>query len=100
MKVGHTRCYVDGEFDFLKQKYWKTNVDTVAQLSEGVNDLVGFNKPDVHIRDWKGGDTFSAQLFNPVRTSQDSRFLYSSSNVKINNSEWQHSPYDKLISWC
>ena len=32
MRVSHTRCFVDGGFGLVKQKYLKTDFDTVSQL--------------------------------------------------------------------
>ena len=81
MRVGHTRCFVDGGFGFLKQKYRKSDVDTVAQLAEVVNNSVGFNQAKVYNWDWRAWDTFLAQFFNPVRNiTKFQNFIFSSTS--------------------
>ena len=47
MRVGHTRCFVDGGFGLVKQKYRKSDVDTVSQLAEAVNSSAAFNTPQL-----------------------------------------------------
>ena len=44
MRVGHTRCFVDGGFGFLKQRYRKSDVDTVQQLADATEESAAFNK--------------------------------------------------------
>ena len=39
MRVGHTRCIVDGNFGLIKQLYRQSDVDTVRQLAS----IVGFS---------------------------------------------------------
>ena len=81
MRVGHTCCFVDGGFGSLKQNYRKADVDTIVQLSEVVNDSVGFNKPKVYTWHWRAWYTFLAQFFNQVKNiTKFQHFLFSSAS--------------------
>ena len=44
MRVGHTRCFVDGGFGLLKQRYRKSDIDTVQQLADATDQSAAFNK--------------------------------------------------------
>ena len=43
MRVGHTRCFVDGGFGLLKMAYRKADVDTAAQFCTIAEDSADFN---------------------------------------------------------
>ena len=58
---------MDGGFGFLKQKYRKSDVDTVQQLVDVVNDSVGFNEAIAFDWEWREWDKFFAEYFKPVR---------------------------------
>ena len=66
MRVGHTRCFVDGGFGFVKQQYRKSDVDTVNQLVTAVNPSVGFNQAYTFSWEWRQWDAFLAQFFTAV----------------------------------
>ena len=36
MRVGHTRCLVDGHFHLVKKIYFQSDTDTLAQMAEVV----------------------------------------------------------------
>ena len=40
MRVGHTRCLVDGHFGLIKKIYRQSDTDTLSQMAELFNDLV------------------------------------------------------------
>ena len=69
MLAGHTRCLVDGCFGLLKQKYRRSNVYSMEQLaqvvdqSSTVNSAVLFSKCSAQ---WYAWDTFLARHFKPV----------------------------------
>ena len=67
MRVGHTRCFVDGGFGFIKQRYRKSDVDTVAQLATVVDESVTFNKAKLFSWNWHEWDAYLAKFFNPVK---------------------------------
>ena len=55
MVVGHTRCLVDGCFGLIKQKYRRSDCDTLVQLQSVVEDSASVN---------------SAQLYQTPRSSR------------------------------
>ena len=67
MRVGHTRCFVDGGFGLLKQQYRKSDIDTVEQLATAINDSCHFNEAVTFTWQWYQWDTYLSQIFNPVR---------------------------------
>eukprot|EP00117_Sycon_ciliatum_P014441 scpid95674/ scgid14697/ len=80
MRVGHTRCFVDGGFGFLKQKYRKSDVDTVDQLVKVTDESVHFNKALRYCWDWKVWDGYFGEFFLPVpNITKYQRFRFESS---------------------
>ena len=67
MRVGHTRCFVDERFGLVKQKYGKSDVDTVSQLAEAVNSSAAFNTTQLFPWQWYQWDEHMAKSFVPVR---------------------------------
>ena len=53
MRVGHTRCFVDGNFGLLKQCYRSADVDTVEQLSAVVQRSSRTNAAQMYPWEWK-----------------------------------------------
>ena len=79
MRVGHTRCFVDGGFGFVKQKFRKSDVDTVAQLATVVNDSVGFNKAETYQWRWREWDAHLGKYFSALKNiTKFQRFRFSS----------------------
>ena len=67
MRVGHTRCLVDGNFGLIKQCYRSADVDTVAQLSQVVSKSSQTNTPQMFPWEWREWDQMLSQLFGVVR---------------------------------
>ena len=67
MRVGHTRCFVDGGFGFIKMKFRRNDVDTLAQLKDVVDGSVDFNVGVTYSWDLQMWDKFLARYFLPVR---------------------------------
>lgn len=70
MRVGHTRCMVDGNFGHIKHVYRRSDVDTVAQLGDIVSRSAITNIPQFYPWDWREWDTMLAKLFMPVKGIQ------------------------------
>ena len=66
MRVGHTRCFVDGAFGLLKQRYRKSDIDTVQQLADATDQSAAFNKAVLFTLQSREWDTFLAESFMPV----------------------------------
>eukprot|EP00117_Sycon_ciliatum_P000151 scpid70016/ scgid6334/ len=78
-RVGHTRCFVDGGFGFLKQKYRKSDVDTLDQLAAAVDASVGFNEAVQFTWDWRVWDGYMGEFFTAVSNiTKYQRFRFSS----------------------
>ena len=45
MRVGHTKCFVNGGFGLIKQKYRKCEVDTLQQFADVVDQSAQMNHP-------------------------------------------------------
>ena len=67
MRVGHTRCFVDGGFGLLKQQYRKSDVDNVQQLADATEESAAFNKAVQFTWQWREWDAFLAESFLPVK---------------------------------
>ena len=67
MRVGHTRCMVDGNFGLIKRVYRHSDVDTVAQLSDIVSRSCLTNIPQLYSWQWREWDTMLAKLFTPLK---------------------------------
>ena len=67
MRVGHTRCFVDWGFGFIKMKFRRNDVDTLAQLKDVVHGSVDFNVGVTYSWVWRMWDKFMARYFLPMR---------------------------------
>jgi len=67
MLVGHTRCFVDGNFGLLKKSYRSSDVDTVQQLSQVVNNSSRTNTAQLYSWEWREWDKMLDTLFTPVK---------------------------------
>lgn len=67
MRVGHTRCMVDGNFGLIKKVYRRSDVDTVAQLSDIVSRSSSTNIPQLYSWEWREWDTMLAKLFTAIK---------------------------------
>ena len=66
MLVGHTRCFVDGNFGLLKRAYRKSDVDTVQQLKEIATKSSRSNIAQMYPWEWREWDNMLDTLFKPV----------------------------------
>lgn len=66
MLVGHTRCFVDGNFGLLKKFYRKSDVDTVQQLKEIVENSSRTNFAQMYQWEWREWDKKLDTLFKPI----------------------------------
>lgn len=67
MRVGHTRCSVDGYFGLLKMKYRSTEVDSMADVDNVINTSCSANSAVRHSWPWCDWKTFIGNLFKPVK---------------------------------
>ena len=66
MMVGHTRCFVDGNFGLLKKFYRSSDIDTVQQLEEMVNKSSRNNIAQMYNWEWREWDAMLNKLFRPL----------------------------------
>lgn len=67
MRVGHTRCFVDGNFGLIKQTYRSADVDTVEQLSLIVSRSSRTNTAQMFPWEWREWDKMLGGLFGAVK---------------------------------
>ena len=67
MRVGHTRCAVDGYFGLLKQEWRKTENDTLNDVKDAVNSSCAPNKAVMHCWPWYEWDAFIANMYKPLK---------------------------------
>ena len=67
MRVGHTRCFVDGGFGLLKKRYRKSDVDTVEQHADATEESAAFNKAVQFTWQWREWNAFMAESFLPLK---------------------------------
>lgn len=67
MRVGHTRCFVDGNFGFIKKCYRSADIDTVQQLSPLVERSSKMNVPQMFQWDWRDWQEMLGSLFTAVK---------------------------------
>ena len=67
MRVGHTRCIVDGNFGLIKQLYRQSDVDTVRQLASIVGFSSSSNIPQLYPWEWREWDAWLEQFFTAVK---------------------------------
>ena len=91
MHVGYTRCFVDGKFGLLKQKYRRGDVDSLAQLASVITDSGHINYPEQFSWEWRSWDSDLKGFFKPIYNMTSSqRFSFSSSKpgyVEISGSD-------------
>ena len=82
MRVGHTRCFVDGGFGLLKPRYRKSDIDTVQQLADATDQAAAFNKAMLFTWQWREWDTFLAESFMPVKNvTKFQKFRFSAAEL-------------------
>ena len=82
MRVGHTRCFVDSGFGILKQRYRKSDIDTVQQLPDAPDHSAAFNKAVLFTWLWRECDTFLAESFMPVKNvTKFQKFRFSAAEL-------------------
>ena len=67
MRVGHTRCIVDGNFGLIKRLYRRSDVDTVALLSDIVSRSASTNIPQLYSWEWREWDAALEKLFTQLK---------------------------------
>lgn len=70
MRVGHTRCFVDGNFGLIKQCYRSADVDTIDQLSAVIHRSSRTNASQLFRWDWREWDEMLSKYFRPVKGIQ------------------------------
>ena len=65
MRVGHTRCIVDGCFGLLKKRYRASDCDTMQHLKIAVELSAKCNSVQCFDWEWREWDTFFASSFKP-----------------------------------
>ena len=66
MRVGHTRCSVDGYFGLIKQKWRSTENDTMDDVKHVVNESCNANTAVMFDWTWREWDTHLSQFFKPI----------------------------------
>ncbi len=67
MLVGHTRCFVDGNFGLLKKCYRRSEVDTVQQLREVATNSFRSNMAQMYPWEWREWDSMLGNYFKPIQ---------------------------------
>ena len=81
MRVGHTRCFVDAGFGLLKQRYRRSDVDTLEQLAEVVQTSATMNEAEKFGWQWHEWDSFFSTHFRPVKNiTAYQRFTFSAAS--------------------
>lgn len=79
MIAGHTRCLVDGCFGLVKQKYRRSDLYTLQQLTAAVNNSASCNVADQDGVVWYEWDKFFDGFFKKVKgISQYHHFTFDS----------------------
>ena len=73
MRIGHTRCFVDGGFGLLKQTCRKSDVDTLQQLANATDKSAAFNKAVLFSWDWRQWDAYLPTVFKPLKNTRNTR---------------------------
>ena len=66
MRVGHTRCLVDGHFGLIKKIYRQSDTDTLAQMGEVVQRSSTNNIAQLCPWEWRDWDSFIKKLFKRI----------------------------------
>ena len=99
MRIGHTRCFVDGGFGLIKQKYRKSDVDTLQQFADVVDQSAQINHAVKFSWDWSQWDAFLAEYFTPVKNiTKCQRFVFSFSEPGKVSMSGSSNLADKTIS--
>ena len=67
MRVGHTRCSVDGYFGLLKKSFRSNEVDSMADCVKMIDDSCGANEALRFSWSWREWDAFLARFFGPIK---------------------------------
>ena len=67
MRVGHTRCFVDGNFGFIKKCYRSADIDTVQQLPLLVERSSKTNTAQMFQWEWRDWQEMLGRLFIAVK---------------------------------
>ena len=67
MRVGHTRCMVDGNFGLLKKTYRHSDIDAVSQLASMVDRSSSTNQAQLFQWQWTDWDSWLNQYFTAVK---------------------------------
>lgn len=67
MRVGHTRCSVDGYFGLLKQSYRANDVDTMDDVVRVIDASCVANHAVPFDWSWRPWDDFMSAYFNPIK---------------------------------
>ena len=91
MRVGHTRCLVDGHFGLIKKIYRQCDTDTLTQVAEVVERSSRNNVPQLFDWKWREWDVFIPKYFKriPLITKhQHFRFSISSPTTVFVRENW------------
>ena len=66
MRVGHTRCLVDGQFGLIKKLYRQCDTDTLTQIAEIVQRSSTSNIPQLFEWQWCEWDSFSPSFLKKI----------------------------------
>ena len=66
MRVGHTRCLVDGHFGLIKKLYRHSDTDTLEQFHQVVERSSSSNFGQVSGWQWREWDTFFPKFFRRI----------------------------------
>ena len=67
MRVGHTRCFVDGNFGLIKKSYRSADIDTLDHLARVVQCSSRTNTPQVYQWKWRAWGEMLTEFFKPVK---------------------------------
>ena len=86
MRVGHTRCMIDGNFGLIKKVCRHSDVDTVAQLSDIVSRSSLTNVPQLYPWEWRVG-YYACQTFRSPEGNPEISTLFSLKRWVVGDSE-------------
>ena len=66
MRVGHTRCLVDGHFGLIKKIYRQSDTETRQQMAEVVQRSSVNNVPQLFTWEWREWDMFLQKFFKRI----------------------------------
>ena len=67
MRVGYTRCMVDGNFGLLKRVYRDSDVDTVSQLANVIERSSSTNQAQMFRWKWMEWDSWLGNYFTAIK---------------------------------